>query len=200
MVGLNIMKISILDEEKIKEIGSLANECKLKVLYIADTFGSLNQYDIRKIIENLRQTWKGAIGFHAHDNKGLANINSIEALNNGATWVDSTVLGMGRGAGNAKTEDLIIELSGNKLPSINLIPLFKVIKKYFMSLKKEFSWGSNSYYYLAAEFSIHPSYIQNILADLRFKEEDILSVITYLKNQDSTKFDINNLKNSVKFF
>ena len=67
-------------------------------------------------------------------------------------------------------------------------------------MKKEFSWGSNSYYYLAAEFSIHPSYIQNILADLRFKEEDILSVITYLKNQDSTKFDINNLKNSVKFF
>ena len=36
--------------------------------------------------------------------------NSMIALNNGVNWIDSTVLGMGRGPGNVKTENLILEL------------------------------------------------------------------------------------------
>ena len=199
IVGVNIIKISILNDKKIREIGIFAKRCNLKVLYFADTFGNLNVKDIKKIIKTLRENWDGEIGFHGHDNKGLANINSIEAIKNGAQWVDSTVLGIGRGAGNAKTEDLLIKFLKKKDLNIKLKPLLNLINKYFLDMKKKFTWGPNSYYLLSAKFSIHPSYIQNILSDERFKEEDILSVIGYLKNQDSTRFDIDTLNKSIKF-
>ena len=57
-----------------------------------------------------KKYWKGDLGIHAHDNMGKAMENSISAIDNGTNWVDSTVLGMGRGPGNVKTESLIIEL------------------------------------------------------------------------------------------
>ena len=46
-------------------------------------------------------------GLHAHDNCNRALKNSIQAMKFGATWMNSTILGMGRGAGNTKTEDII---------------------------------------------------------------------------------------------
>lgn len=200
IVGLNIMKISILSEDEIKEIGSLAKNSSINVLYFADSFGSLNEKEIKKIIFNLKENWRGEIGFHGHDNKGLALINSLNAINLGASWVDSTVLGMGRGAGNAKTEELVLELNKKNINRSYLIPLLKIINNYFYEMKNKYLWGTNSYYYLAAQFSIHPSYIQNLLFEERYKEEDIISIIEYLKNADSTKFTPENLDIAKNFY
>ena len=57
------------------------------------------------------------MGIHAHDNLGLALKNSISAYKNGANWIDSTILGMGRGPGNVKTEELLKKIStDNQFP------------------------------------------------------------------------------------
>lgn len=52
-----------------------------------------------------------AVGLHAHNNLGLALANSIEALRCGATWIDSSFLGMGKGPGNLCAEQWIAYLS-----------------------------------------------------------------------------------------
>ena len=41
----------------------------------------------------------GEIGIHTHNNLGKAVSNSIEVIEKSATWIDSTVTGMGRGPG-----------------------------------------------------------------------------------------------------
>ena len=51
-----------------------------------------------------------ALGIHAHDNMCLGLVNTLRAHAKGVTWLDATVTGMGRGAGNTRTEDLVIEL------------------------------------------------------------------------------------------
>ncbi len=47
-----------------------------------------------------------AIGFHGHNNLDLANANCLAALDAGAVYVDGSIRGMGRSAGNAQTEVL----------------------------------------------------------------------------------------------
>src|SRR5690606_28661363 len=134
----------------------------------------------RTIISWLKTHWKGALGIHTHDNMGLALQNTLAALNEGVTWLDATVTGMGRGPGNARTEELAIELAERKGIQINLVPLMSVIREYFQPLKNKCGWGSNPYYYLSGKYGIHPTYIQEMLSDSRYDEEDILAVINHL--------------------
>ena len=67
---------------------------------------------------------------------GKAMENSISAIDNGANWVDSTVLGMGRGPGNVKTESLIIELEKKLGKKIDYTNLLKLIDNEFLQMKK----------------------------------------------------------------
>ena len=67
-------------------------------------------------------------------------------------------------------------------------------------MKSKYSWGTNIFYYLAGKYSIHPSYIQAMLKDYRYQEEDILASINYLRNQGGKKFDYSDLDEARKFY
>ncbi len=198
--AVNIMQISKLSNNELNEIGILASDCMVDIIYFADSLGSISPDTIKNIITQINTNWNGPIGFHAHDNKGLALTNTLQAIRYGTSWVDTTITGMGRGAGNAKTEELVLELGRNDEKNANLINLLKIISKYFIPMKNKYLWGTNLYYYLAAQYSIHPSYIQSILSDNRFREEDILSVIDYFKEEESTKFISDQLESAKNFY
>lgn len=200
LTGVNITKISQLKNKQLIDIGYLASQSKVDVLYFADTLGSLEPNQIKNIIDCLKKHWKGPIGIHAHDNQGLALRNTLIAVDEGASWLDSTITGMGRGAGNTRTEDLLIELNRNQNNISNMVPLLKIINRTFKPLKIKYSWGSNPYYYLAAKHSIHPSYIQSLLSDDSLREEDILGVIQYFSHEESTIFSSDQLESAKNFY
>jgi 4-hydroxy 2-oxovalerate aldolase len=83
---------------------------------------------------------------------------------------------------------------------INLVPLMSIIKDYFQPLKNKCGWGSNPYYYLSGKYGIHPTYIQEMLGDSRYSEEDILAAITHLKTEGGKKFSVNALDASRQFY
>ena len=80
---------------------------------------SKNMHQCKKIL-------KSDFGIHAHDNCGYALANTLEAFNNGATYLDSTIMGMGRGAGNTSTESLITELSNLGFKKYNTKPIYSL--------------------------------------------------------------------------
>ena len=180
MVGINIMQISERKTKEIEILVKLINKMKVKILYFADSLGSLNPSDIKKIVNTIKKTWKGNIGIHTHDNMGKALDNTIEAIKFGITWVDTTVTGMGRGPGNAKTEEAVIELNKIMKKKIDLVPTLNLIDKFFKPLKHRFNWGPNVYYYFAAINGVHPTFIQQMLGDPTFPPEKILKNIEYL--------------------
>ena len=108
-------------------------------------------------VKFLRSHWKGELGIHTHNNLGKAVSNTLSAVENGVTWIDSTVTGMGRGPGNSETEYVLIEMSKLSSTRYNLLPITKIIKKYFEPLKKNTNGGPNSFYYLAGKHGIHPT-------------------------------------------
>jgi 4-hydroxy 2-oxovalerate aldolase len=200
-VGLNLMQISTLNDHEILGLSELVNQNKnVDVFYFADSLGSMMPNDVISIINLIKKGWKGPIGIHTHDNLGQGLSNTLTSLDNNVTWVDSTVTGMGRGPGNAKTEYLVVELSERNKTNLNIGPLITLINKYFKDLIQTYEWGTNSYYFLAGKYGIHPTYIQTMLSDPSYREEDVLAIIESLKGNDGSKFNKHNLLAGKNFY
>lgn len=187
-IAINIMQIPELSFKEIKNSVLLVKKANADILYFADSLGSLDGIKTKKIVKNIRLFWKGPMGIHTHDNMGKAMENSIAATKNSVQWIDSTVTGMGRGPGNTKTELAILEFKRKKINNKKLVSLLKLIKNYFDPLKEKYKWGSNPYYYFAGLHSIHPSFVQEMLASNLFDTEDIYSNLDYLSTVGGKKY------------
>ncbi|WP_313465033.1 aldolase catalytic domain-containing protein [Pseudomonas nitroreducens] len=194
-VGINLMQIAEQSDDTIVRLAQAAQQFDLDVLYFADSMGSLSPGDVRRIIGLLRQGWKGALGIHAHDNRALAHANTLEALDAGATWLDGTVLGMGRGPGNARTEYLALQRGRS-----NLSPLLQLVAQRFQPMQQRYGWGTSPYYYLAGQHGIHPTYVQEMLADSRYSNDDLLVAIQALRSSGGKKYNPDTLEASRHFY
>ena len=105
------MQISEVKNENLKKITQELVKFNFDVFYIADSLGTLENNNLIEKLNIIKSFWSRNIGFHAHDNKGLAISNMLCSVENGVNWIDSTVLGMGRGPGNVKTELALLALS-----------------------------------------------------------------------------------------
>ncbi|MBE0470633.1 MAG: aldolase catalytic domain-containing protein [Methyloprofundus sp.] len=200
LVGFNLMQVADRTPAEITQLARAASNYPIDALYFADSMGSLNPQQVTHIIHAFQQGWQGALGIHTHDNMGQAIANSLQAVKSGVTWVDSTVTGMGRGPGNAQTEYLILALAEYRQTRGNPTKLFELIRKHFKPMQNRYGWGTNPFYYLAGQYGIHPTYIQEMLQDSRYSEEDILAVIDHLKIEGGKKFSLNTLEAARHFY
>lgn len=187
-VGINLMQIADRTDAEVVQVARAASRYDLDALYFADSMGSMDPEATARIVQLLKSEWNGALGIHTHDNMGMAVSNSIRAIQEGVSWIDSTVTGMGRGPGNAQTEYLVIELHQQRAVAIDMTPLLRLIRQHFQPMKTACGWGINSYYYLAGKYGIHPTYVQEMMADSRFTESDILAVIEQLRRAGGKKY------------
>ena len=199
-VGLNLMQVADRSEEEIKALARKAQAYPLDALYFADSMGSMGPDQVAQIVRWFRSEWGGAMGIHTHDNLGLALSNTLRAIDEGVTWVDSTVTGMGRGPGNARSEELSIEIAERRGKLANLVPLMTLLRQHFKPMQAHYGWGTNPYYYLAGKYGIHPTYIQEMLSDSRYDEEDLLAVIEHLRLEGGKKFNLNTLDAARHFY
>jgi 4-hydroxy 2-oxovalerate aldolase len=189
VVALNLMQISGLThdelEAKAKAVAAMGG---IDILYIADSLGNMTPQTIQAAVAALRRNWTGRIGVHTHDNRGQALANSLAAIEAGATWVDATVLGMGRGAGNTRTEHLLLELEQRRPGTYNLEAIFHLVLEEFDKLLAQYRWGYNLLYYLSALYGIHPTYVQEMLSGSRHRTEHILDILKFLRDNQSSAY------------
>jgi isopropylmalate/homocitrate/citramalate synthase len=103
-VYLNLMKCSATPAHHLLRLLDMVSP-DIAGLYIVDSYGAMLPTDIYEYVTLLRDRFQ-IIGFHGHDNLGLANANSLAAVGAGARMIDGTLNGVGRGAGNAEIESL----------------------------------------------------------------------------------------------
>ena len=195
-IFVNIMQISEIKKIQIKKI---CNDLKFNcdVVYIADSLGALNKNSTRKILNDFKKYINKPLGVHTHDNMGKALENSIIAHKTGAKWIDGTIQGMGRGPGNVKTEDLIEYFYKKNSETYREI---NDLSKIFKILKKKYKWGTNIYYSLSGKYRIHPTYIQMLLSDSRYKSFHFKKIIKNLKTLNAKKYNPNTLFLAMNFF
>ena len=152
---VNIMAISrALDNELTECLQQLEQECKAGVVYLVDSFGALYQETTEFLIKKAKSILKSKeVGMHAHNNQQLAFGNTIEAIIHDANYVDGTVYGLGRAAGNCPLE-LILGFLKN--PKFDIRPVLDLISKEFIPLREKIEWGYIIPYAITGILDEHP--------------------------------------------
>lgn len=111
--------------EKVVEQAKLMESYGADIVYVTDSAGAMVPDDVKKRISNVKEAVHIPVGFHGHNNLGLAVGNTIAAIEEGATVVDGSVRGLGAGAGNTQLEVLIAAL--NKMGHDTGVDLYKLM-------------------------------------------------------------------------
>ncbi len=152
---VNIMAISrALDNELNEALHQLEEESQAGTIYIVDSFGALYQETTEFLVKKFKSILKTKeVGFHAHNNQQLAFGNSIEAIIHDANYIDATVYGLGRAAGNCPLELMIGFL---KNPKYDIRPILDLISKEFIPLREKLEWGYIIPYAIVGMLDEHP--------------------------------------------
>lgn len=153
----NIMAVSQANSDQLQQALAMLSASSADVIYLVDSYGALypeNASELAKIYLAAVENTEKKIGFHAHNNQNVAFANTIETLSYGVSYLDATVQGMGRGAGNCAMELLLGFL---KNPKYNLYSLLEFIEKYMLPHKEqEVVWGYDLPYLFTGLLNRHP--------------------------------------------
>ncbi len=154
--SVNLMAISTVAERELDEALELIAESETDMMYLVDSFGSLYseqiEYMIKKYLRYMEPMGK-TVGIHCHNNQQLAFSNSIQAIILGANMVDGSFAGLGRGAGNCNTEQLVGFLHN---PKFKLRPILKCIQDTIEPMRKDLLWGFDIPYMITGLMNRHP--------------------------------------------
>lgn len=152
--SINIMALSNVMEHDLIEAFQQIAKSPVDVVYVVDSFGTLNHRDIEYLVAKFqRHLPDKMLGIHAHNNMQLAFSNTIMAAERGVLFLDSSVFGMGRAAGNCNTELLVSYL---KNPKYELRPILEVIERRMIPLREKVEWGYIIPYMMTGVFNEHP--------------------------------------------
>lgn len=153
-VGFNVMYMSKWNGQKdflelLPKVKGIAD-----YFYMVDSYGGVYPQDVKETIQLVRSYIPDVpLGFHGHNNMELALINTLTAIEEGCEMVDATITGMGRGAGNVKTELLLTALNAQGISEVDFNPLSKVVDG-FTTLQKTYEWGTNLPYMVSGAHSL----------------------------------------------
>lgn len=151
-LGFNTMYMSKWHEyegflDKLEQLNGIVD-----LFCMVDSFGGVTPRDVKDIFFKVREKTTCPIGFHGHNNLQLGLVNTLTAIQCGADFVDATILGMGRGAGNLNIELLLTYLNKEGM-DLNFNILGDVIIA-FTPLYQQYHWGTNLPYMISGANSI----------------------------------------------
>lgn len=95
-----------LEPAALAEQAALLDSYGADVVYVVDSAGAMVPQMAGDRVTALRSAISAEVGFHAHNNLGVGIANALVAAENGATYIDGSLRGLGASAGNAQTEVL----------------------------------------------------------------------------------------------
>ena len=189
-VGFNVMYMSKWQTEypdfltKLDVLDSFVN-----LFCMVDSYGGVTPEDVTNITRTVREHTKCPIGFHGHNNLQLGLINTITAMKLGVDYVDATILGMGRGAGNLNMELLLTYLNAHEGLPMDFNVLGDVISA-FTPLYERYRWGTNLPYMLAGANCIPQKEVMDWVTNRVYSFNSIVRALENRKNNavDNAKF------------
>ena len=152
---INIMAVSHARERELDEaLQQVEKESTADVIYLVDSFGALYSEQIAYLAKKYKEMMPSKeLGIHAHNNQQLAFANTIESIINNINYLDGTIYGIGRAAGNCPLELLLGFL---KNPKYDIRPIIKIIGTDFLKIREEIEWGYIIPYMITGTLDVHP--------------------------------------------
>lgn len=188
MVSLNY------SDEEFLELIRTVNEVEPYAFYIVDSFGVMKQKDLVRLYymveHNLREDI--IIGYHSHNNMQLAYSNAqtlVDIHTKRNMIIDSSIFGMGRGAGNLNTELFVEYLNDNINTNYKLKPILTIIDEILNSFYQQNYWGYSLPNYLAAKYNTHPNYAGYLDAKKTLTIENMDDIFAMLEEEKRSRYD-----------
>ena len=102
-----LMMSALITPQELMEQAKIMEGYGANAIIIMDSTGTYLPFDVQQRISLLKSNLKIPVGFHAHNNLGVAISNASEAINSGAAIIDGASMGLGAGAGNAQLENIV---------------------------------------------------------------------------------------------
>ena len=151
---INLMAVSTVGLREQDEALDDISKCRVPVIYVVDSFGSFYSEDIELLAKKYMDRLPGkTIGIHCHNNQQLAFANTISAIISGINYLDASLYGIGRGAGNTPLELLISFL---KNPKFKVRPLVEAIEVEILPWTEKIDWGYYIPYMITGTLNQHP--------------------------------------------
>lgn len=189
-VGFNVMYMStwLSNKEFLDKLSQINGVAEL--FCMVDSFGGIIPKEVKEIIGIVRNKITVPVGFHGHDNLQLGLINTLTAIECGVDFVDATILGMGRGAGNLKMELLLTCLNKNGL-DVDFNVLGDVITT-FTPLYEKYHWGTQLPYMISGANSIPQKEVMELVTNRVYSFDSIVRGLQNRKDnvKDNAKYPI----------
>jgi len=164
---INLMAASVVPENELDEGLEMFAHSEAQAIYVVDSFGALYSEKVHHLVKKDLQYSKAAgkeVGVHMHNNLQLAFANTVEGIILGANFLDGTMAGLGRGAGNCPMELLISFLHN---PKYDLRPVFDCVQNHIEPMRSKLLWGYDLPYLLTGMLNQHPR------TAIKFKEAEL---------------------------
>ena len=188
-----MVSLSYTDEEFLFLVREV-NSFEPYAFYIVDSFGTMKAKDLTRLFyiveHNLKETiW---IGFHCHNNMQLAYSNaqalvSIQTSRN--LIIDSSIMGMGRGAGNLNTELFLDYLNENVGEKYIISPLLRIIDNILSEFYQRNFWGYSLPNYISAVHNSHPNYAKYLDTKKTLTLEDMNEIFDMMEDDKRVSYD-----------
>lgn len=186
--------ISYTDEEReilIKKV----NEVKPASFSIVDTFGAMYMHDLERIFKQVDNLLDDTIniGLHSHDNLGLSCALAEQMVSLAETTgrdiiIDGSLFGMGRGAGNARTELLADYLNKKCGTKYDIQMLLSTIDKYITPILQEIHWGYDLPMYVCGTKHSHVDNVYHLMKKYNCTANEMFNVVEALTPQQRTRY------------
>lgn len=190
-----MVSVSYTDEEFLSLI-RYANQIEPYAFYIVDSFGMMKRKDMIRFFYMIEHNLQSniLIGFHSHNNLQLAYSNAqtlVETHTNRKLIIDSSIMGMGRGAGNLNTELFIEFLNDYQECCYDLKPILRVIDQVINTFYKKSLWGYSLPNYLSANYNTHPNYASYLDDKNTLTYENMNDIFSMMDMEKRLNFDKN---------
>jgi len=190
---IQIISTKSYTKEELRFILNKVNILKPYAVYIVDTKGSMLVSEFLKLYEIFENILDKniKIGFHSHNNMQLSYAIAIEFIQQAKRdiIIDSSIYGMGRGAGNLNTELLADFINKNIQNKYNIDYLLYLIDKYYLTLFNKFQWGYSLEYFLSASYECHPNYINFLVNKKHLLIKDIKQILSTIPENEKNEFN-----------
>lgn len=193
-VFAQMVSVTTYTDEKLKEYAALVNSVKPYATSMVDTYGLMDEKELKHIFSILNSELDPEIrlGFHAHNNLQLAfsNAKSFLCLDTDRDLItDGTLYAMGKSAGNAAIELLMMEMNRTRHTQYELSQVMEAIDNVILGIYQKQYWGYNLKFYISALVKCHPNYVSYLMDKRTLSTKQILELLNSMTKEKKLLYD-----------
>lgn len=180
--------------QDVLKLVNAANELDPLAVCIVDTYGFMDKRDLLRYFSLMDATLNPgiALGYHSHNNFQLAYANAVELVEQFTQRdmiMDCSVMGMGKGAGNATTELMANYINSNMGGAYDVSQILEIADTYIERELGPVRWGYSLKYYIAAATYCHHKYVSYLLDKRTLSIKSVLDILAEIDPAKRTAYD-----------